>query len=77
MCNHCPNDPRDALDEGVDALEGLRDLLCEATGRGKRQYEGVSPSGLYALVRMVEERLQFARRGMADYAPRGWKPPQA
>ena len=34
MCNHCSNDPRDELAQGLRALEGLRDLFCEAAANG-------------------------------------------
>jgi len=70
MCRACDEDPRDALHNGLRALEGLRDLLVEATGHDKRQYEGIGPDGLAELVCMVEERLRRAGEGMEFYMPR-------
>lgn len=70
MCRACDEDPRDALHNGLRALEGLRDLLLEATGHDKRQYEVVGPDGLAELVGMVHERLARAGDGMEFYMPR-------
>lgn len=76
MCNRCSQGPRDALNDAARAFEGLRDLLCDATGRDKRQYEAVGPDGLFAIVSLIDEKLRIATAGMDNYVPRGWTPPQ-
>lgn len=70
MCNQCTEDPRDELAHGLRALEGLRDLFCEAAAHGKRQYEVLGCDGVAELVCMVESRLQAAGERLQNYVPR-------
>lgn len=74
MCDTCkPENPHDVLHDGLMALEGLRDLFVEASG--KRQYEVLGTNGVAQLVTMVHQRVEKAYDGFRGYVPRN-PPPQ-
>jgi len=87
MCNHCPPkrceatpvvdriyQVQDAFHPALSALEGLRDLLCEAERPGRVQFDGLGRAGLAALVVLVEARFAEAGRMLDEFARRSDPP---
>lgn len=60
-------DLQDAMDNGMSAMRGLRDLLHEAVSPGKNGFFVANPDGLAALIDLVVERMSRTEALLQGY----------
>jgi hypothetical protein len=64
-----PDDPRDALNQGISALSALSDVLLHAAGPERRDLHLVDPEQLYCLLDCVRARFQIASDLLSEWRP--------
>ena len=65
VCNHCSQDPRDALGEAEAALMGLCIMLNQ-----QPRDESIGAHDVAAVLRVIHDRLRPAVDAIQNYVPR-------
>lgn len=60
-------DLQDAMDSGMAAMRGMRDLLHEAVGPGKKCFAVANPESIAAVMDLVFERMHHTESLLQGY----------